>query len=348
MRLPAEWHPQAGVQLTWPHADTDWADQLEAVEAMLTRIGVEIARRETLLCVARDPAHGRDIRSKLLAAGAPPDRLLFALAPSNDSWARDHGAITVLDQQGLAQPLDFRFNGWGGKFEATLDDQISPSLAAQGCFGSAALRRVELVLEGGALETDGQGTLLATRSSVISETRNPGMTATEIERRLGGLLGIERFLWLDHGHFSGDDTDGHIDTLARFADPHTILYATTTADDPDFAELDAMRRELEAMRDGAGEAYRLLALPPPGLHFDEDGRRLPATYANFLIINGAVLLPVYAVPADVEAIRIVGEAFPRHQIVPIDCRPAVRQNGSLHCLTMQYPIELPLQSRFMP
>jgi agmatine/peptidylarginine deiminase len=198
------------------------------------------------------------------------------------------------------------------------------------------------VLEGGALETDGAGTLLATRSSVITDSRNPGLPQVEIESLLREVLGMQHFLWLDAGHLSGDDTDGHIDTLARFADPATILYATAAADDPDFPELERMRQQLEGLRDTAGRPFRLLPLPAPGVHRDQDGQRLPATYANFLIINGAVLLPTYGVPQDAAARRILAAAFPGREIVGIDCRPAIRQNGSLHCLTMQFPIEVPL------
>jgi agmatine/peptidylarginine deiminase len=180
---------------------------------------------------------------------------------------------------------------------------------------------------------------------VVTSTRNPGLDTAAIEVRLNEFLGLDRFLWLDHGDISGDDTDGHVDTLARFADSHTILYASAPAGDPDHPGLAAMATQLASFRTRMGEPYRLVALPFPGVHHDADGRRLPATYANFLVIDGAVLLPVYGVAADAEAVRLVGDAFPGREVVAIDCRPIIEQNGSLHCLTMQFPAELGLHNQ---
>lgn len=342
LRLPAEWEPQSGVMLTWPHPATDWAERLGAVNPVFAAIGREIAARERLLSVCHSPVHARQVRDLLQNAGARPDRLLFALAENNDSWARDHGPLTTL-AHGRALLNDFVFNGWGGKFEAALDTLVTARLHAAGAFADAPLSSYALVLEGGAIETDGQGTLLATRSSVISDSRNPGRNQERIERDLSDWLGFDRFLWLDHGDISGDDTDGHIDTLARFADPETILYATAPAGDPDHAGLAAMAAQLETLRRRDGRPYRLLPLPFPGVHHDADGRRLPATYANFLILNCAVLLPVYDVPADAEAIAVLDAAFPGRTIAPIDCRPIIEQSGSLHCLTMQFPAQLALR-----
>ena len=343
-RLPAEWEPQSGVMLTWPHPGTDWADRLDQVLPVFARIGAAVSQRQSLLSVCRSVELAAMVRSRLLAAGADPDRLLFAIADSDDSWARDHGPLTTL---GPAGPIlnDFKFNGWGGKFPAGRDDAISAALAAIGSFAGAAVAPRAMVLEGGAIETDGAGTLLATRSSVITATRNAGLDTAAVESRLREYLGLDRFLWLDHGDISGDDTDGHIDTLARFADPETILYATAPAGDPDHAELAAMAAQLQGLRTRDGRPYRLLPLPFPGVHRDGDGRRLPATYANFLLINGAVLLPVYGVAADAEAVQVVGGAFPGREVIAIDCRPIIEQNGSLHCLTMQFPAALSLHTQ---
>jgi agmatine/peptidylarginine deiminase len=268
-------------------------------------------------------------------------RVLTGIAPSDDTWARDHGPIGVETADGV-ELLDFGFNGWGGKFAAERDDDVPSALARSGAFGATPCRKVPFVLEGGAIETDGQGTLLATRHSVVTDTRNPGLGETRVEELLRSELGVSRFLWLDHGALSGDDTDGHVDTLARFADPRTILYATTTRNDPDHPGLEAMRAQLARLRTAEGAPYRLVPLPPPGLHFEGD-RRLPATYANFLMVNGAVLLPVYGVHSDGVAMRVVGDCFPGREVVPVDCRALIRQHGSLHCVTMQLPASVDLR-----
>ena len=341
LRLPAEWEPQSGVMLTWPHADSDWADRLDVVHPVFAAIGSAITGHECLLSVCQSMPHAALVERLLCENGARTDRLLFAIADSNDTWARDHGPLTVLSDTG-ATLNDFHFNGWGGKFESTLDNAIPARLHRKGSFGTATIQPRDLVLEGGAVETDGAGTLLATRKTVMNTNRNPGMNQPAIEGLLTEWLGFERFLWLDHGDISGDDTDGHIDTLARFADPGTILHATAPPGDRDHQALTEMARQLSGFTTREGQPYRLLPLPFAGVHVDENGRRLPATYANFLIVNDAVLLPVYDVPQDEEAIAIVGEAFPDRQIMPIDCRQIIVQSGSLHCLTMQFPAQLVL------
>lgn len=333
--MPAEWEPQAGVCLTWPHAETDWAPRLDRVMPTFAAIGGAIARREPLLSLCRDEAHVAQAREHLLDAGALIDNLRFATVANDDTWSRDFAPLTALCD-GEPQLNGFEFNGWGGKFYAERDNAVSAKLVASGAFGDTPWTSRALVLEGGAIETDGQGTLLATRSSVITPSRNPGLGQADYEALLSAWLGFDRFLWLDDGTLSGDDTDGHIDTLARFADPETILFATAPPGDDDHAALRAMRHQLETLRTRAGRPYRLLPLPFPGVHVD-DGRRLPASYANFLVINGAVLLPTYGVDADIEAVKAVAEAFPGRQVVAIDCRSIIAENGSLHCLTMQFP-----------
>jgi agmatine/peptidylarginine deiminase len=327
--------------LTWPHADSDWGPSLAAVYPVFAAIGREIAAREPVLSVCLSREHAREVHQLLTAQGARADRLRFALAASNDTWARDHGPLITLE--GDTPILNhFRFNGWGGKFEAGLDGAIVRRLHAQGSFGRVAYADRDLVLEGGAVETDGAGTLLATRSSVITETRNPGVGEAAIEGHLAEWLGLDRCLWLDHGDISGDDTDGHVDTLARFAGRDTIVYATAPAGDADHAALTALADQLGGLRTRDDRPYRLLPLPFPGVHRDADGRRLPATYANFLIVNGAVLLPVYGVPQDAEARAVLARAFPGRTIVAVDCRAIIEQNGSLHCLTMQFPAAVAL------
>lgn len=340
-RLPAEWEPQAGVMLTWPHPGTDWVDSLDSVIPVFARIGAAISHRELLLVTCASDAMRHRARAALVEAGADLSCCRFACAPSDDTWARDHGPIACVDAE---EPVlnDFGFNGWGGKFDASLDDALSRRLAVNGVFGRARMVTRDLVLEGGAIETDGTGTLLATRCSVIDPLRNPGVDVASVESRLRAWLGLERFLWLDHGAISGDDTDSHIDTLARFTDATTLVYATAPAGDADAPALDAMAAELRALRTAGGARYRLLPLPFAGVHRGPDGRRLPATYANFLVINDAVLMPGYGVDADAEAAAVLATAFPGREILVIDCRPIIAQNGSLHCLTMQFPVGLQL------
>jgi agmatine/peptidylarginine deiminase len=328
--------------LTWPHPDTDWGERLTEVYPVFAEIGRAVTEHESLLSVCCSRAHAAEVHSRLLAAGAATRRLLFCLAPSNDSWARDHGPLTTL-AAGQATLHDFVFNGWGRKFAPRLDSAISGRLHQQQVFPGSKMRAHDFVLEGGAVETDGNGTLLATRSSIIGETRNPGHDQSMVERQLHERLGLKRFLWLTHGAISGDDTDGHIDTLARFADPQTILYTTAPVGDRDHSGLAAMEQELKGLRTPSGRHYRLLRLPFAGVHEDPTGRRLPASYANFLIINGAVLLPSYGVVQDSEAASIVQGAFPGRKVVAIDCSEIIRQNGSLHCLTMQFPAQLALR-----
>ncbi len=335
--LPPEWAPQDAVLLTWPHDLSDWAPNLAQAEQAFAAIASAVSRFERLLIVCRDEAHRVAVAGQLLAAGVPAESTLLYLAPSNDTWARDHGPITVVcgEERRL---LDFRFNGWGGKYPAGLDDAITRTLASQNAFGDTPRQSVDMVLEGGAIEVDGSGTLLTTERCLLAPTRNPAMSRHDIEKQLSELLGLNRILWLSHGYLAGDDTDSHIDTLARFCDRDTIAYVA--CDDPadeHFTELAEMESELRAMRTAAGAPYRLVPLPMPRAQHDEDGGRMPATYANFLIINGAVLVPVYGDAADDIALRRLAPCFPGREIIGINCLPLIRQHGSLHCVTMQIP-----------
>lgn len=338
VRMLPEWTPQWGVMLTWPHAATDWAGWLAEVERVYGEMAREITAREHLLVVAQDPGHGIQVRNVIRRAGGNLDRVRLAFAPSNDTWARDHGPITVKTGDGELLLKNFIFNGWGSKWPAELDDRINRTLADTGTF-TVAIDNVPRVMEGGALESDGLGTIMTTRQCLLAPTRNPSLDEAGVTGLLQEHLGAERVLWLDHGHLEGDDTDSHIDTLARFADPATIVFqGCDDRADPHFEELAAMRTELEAFRTADGQPYRLLELPwPRAQHDPVTGDRLPATYANFLIINGAVLVPGYDDPADSKARKVLANAFPDRDIVMIDCRPVIRGFGSLHCLTMQLP-----------
>jgi agmatine/peptidylarginine deiminase len=335
LRLPAEWEPQAAVLIAWPHADTDWAERLAAVETTYVALAVAITRLQPLLIVVADHALQTHVENVLRDAHADLQRLRFVQLPYDDTWLRDSGPLTLCAADGRCQLTDFRFTGWGGKYDAAQDDALIAGLVAAGVFGQARHRRIDWALEGGAIESDGAGTLLTTWHCLAQ--RHPGQSRADLTRTLRDSLHADRVLWLDHGYLQGDDTDAHIDTLARFAPDNTIVYqACDDAGDMHYAELQRMAADLQALRTTAGQPYRLQPLPWPRPIMDA-GRRLAASYANYLIINGAVLVPAYGDPADAEAARRVGSAHPGREVVSIPCRPLIWQNGSLHCITMQLP-----------
>jgi len=332
-RLLAEWENQSAVMLTWPHDKTDWAWILDDVDAVYGEITHAIARHEQVLIVYLDHAHKKHIEA-VIADNSTLQRCVFAQSTSNDSWARDHGPISVM-QNGNPVLLDFQFNGWGGKYESNLDNAISKHIHDQHIF-KCDINTLPLILEGGSIESDGEGTLLTTEQCLLTPTRNAKLNKGDIEKILKSEFGIKRFLWLSEGHLAGDDTDAHIDTLARFCDPQTIAYcACEDATDEHYVGLKAMEKQLQAFRTADNKPYKLIPLPIPAARYAEDGRRLPATYANFLIINHAVLAPVYNDKNDAVALQNLHTAFPDREIVAIDCSPIVKQYGSLHCLTMQ-------------
>jgi agmatine/peptidylarginine deiminase len=331
--VPAEWAEQDFVQLTCPHADTDWAYMLDEVNACFANIAREIAKREKLLIVCQN-----EKEVKALLKDVELKNIIFAELPSNDAWARDHGGITVfIDGRPLV--YDFAFNGWGLKFAANHDNQITRRLFEKGVFGSGIQYKdcLDIVLEGGSIESDGKGTLLTTAQCLLAPNRN-NKTKEEIETVLTALFGLKQILWLHHGYLAGDDTDSHVDTLARFCPGDTIAYVQCGDEkDEHYDELRKMEEELRRFRTLDGRPYRLLPLPMADAVYDENGGRLPATYANFLVINNAVLTPAYNSPKDERAKRQLEKAFPEREIVSIDCRSLIKQHGSLHCVTMQYP-----------
>lgn len=333
-RLPAEWEPQAGVLLAWPHAQTDWAPRLAQVEATYVALAAAIARFEpVVVCVADAPLQNR-VTNLLLAAGVDPARLRCVQIEYDDTWLRDSGPITLRSDDGFLL-LDFRFTGWGGRFAASRDDRLVEGLAARELFRNADHRRIDWALEGGAIESDGAGTILTTWRCL--HQRHPELSREQMTRVLSEKLAADRVLWLKHGYLQGDDTDAHIDTLARFAPDDSIVFQA--CDDPadaHFVELAAMRDELAALRTAAGNPYRLYALPWARPIID-DGRRLAASYANYLIVNGAVLMPAYDDTADTQAAQIIAAAHPGREVIALPFRPLIWQNGSLHCLTMQLP-----------
>lgn len=333
--LPAEWHKLQMVQLTWPHENSDWAYMLAEVERCFTELAIAISRRCKLLIIAPDTD---SVRKHLQTTAANIQNIRFFTCDTNDTWARDHAFITLLGDT-VPHYLDFEFNGWGRKFPAELDNAINEKLYDSGVVKGEYEDCLSIVLEGGSIESDGKGTLLTTTHCLMAPHRNQPLTKEQIEKRLQQMLHVQRVLWLDHGNLIGDDTDGHIDTIARFAPNDTILHVQCNDEsDEQFADLQAMEAQLATFRTTEGKPYRLLALPSPTPIFDTDGERLPATYANFLIMNSTVLYPTYMQPEnDSRAAKVLAEAFPGYEIVGIDCRALIKQHGSLHCVTMQYP-----------
>ena len=322
-RLPAEWEPQSAVQLTWPHAGTDWAPMLDEISETYRQMVAAIERYEPVLTVS-------------------PGNTLYSTinvhCSTDDTWARDHGFITLVNDRGNTRLLDFQFNGWGEKFPASQDNAINRHIFDEGLLNGEYVSQLDFVLEGGSIESDGRGTVFTTTCCLMAPHRNQPMTQQQIEERLKTALCADRIVWISHGKLTGDDTDGHIDTLVRICPNDTLLYVgCDNPNDEQYDELQLMERELQDLRTIDGRPYRLLRLPMPQ-PIIEDDLRLPATYANFLVINGAVLCPTYNQPdLDREALRLIGQAFPGRDIIGIDCCSIIRQHGSLHCCTMQYP-----------
>lgn len=337
--LAPEWAMQSGVQLTWPHAQTDWAPMLSEVTECYVKLAYEIARREPLLIVAPCVEEVKQLLNEQLPQ-AVAQNILYQSCPTNDTWARDHAFLSVVSTDGI-ELLDFRFNGWGGKFEATLDNAINRKLVADSdsVVSGKYVDCLDFELEGGSIETDGLGTLLTTSECLLNPNRNPHMDKASIEALLAERLGVERFLWIDHGALTGDDTDSHVDTLARLCPDNVIVYVSCSdPKDEHYASLKRMEQQLKKFVAPDGKPYMLLPLPLPEAIFDEEGQRLPATYANYLVMNKAVLFPTYAQrEGDDEAAHVLTKAFPDREIVGIDCRALIKQHGSLHCATMQYP-----------
>lgn len=332
--FPAEFEPQSFVQLIFPHPQSDWAPYLEEARSTFVNIANAVARYEPCLIVCDDVEVVKGYFSD-------QTNLIFVPYQSDDTWARDCSALTVIDEE-EDEPLllDFTFTGWGGKFDASRDNAMSAALAL--VYG-ARMEKIDLILEGGGVESNGAGSLLVTSECLLNPNRNAHLSKTQTEAILKKEFGVEQILWLNHGYLAGDDTDSHIDTLARFIDTDTIMYVKCDdTEDEHYEALKKMEKELMELRDMEGEPFNLIALPmcSPAYY---DGERLPATYANFLIVNDAVLLPVYNDPHDAEAIEICRKAFKGRDIVPIDCSVLIRQHGSLHCVTMQFPEEVSIR-----
>jgi len=330
-RLPAEFESQSFVQIIFPHVDSDWALYLIEASDTFIAIAEAIRRFEPCLVVCDDV-------ERVKAFFPDHANLVFVEYQTNDTWARDCSGITVTEN-GMPKILDFTFTGWGGKFDATKDDAMTRAVAST--YG-APVETVDFILEGGGIESNGKGILLTTAECLLNPNRNADYSKEQVETLLKEAFGLTQVLWLNHGYLAGDDTDSHIDTLARFIDEKRIMYVQCSdTEDEHYAALAAMEAELKALRDPEGNPFELIALPmcSPAIY---DGERLPATYANFLIVNGGVLVPVYSDPRDEAALEIFRQAFPDREIVPVECSVLVRQHGSLHCVTMQFPADVTL------
>lgn len=332
-RAVAEWERHRVVLISFPHEETDWysEDDDSSLTSALTpfvRIAQAIAYSQPVYIVCKN---AKDI-SDLFCSKS---NISFIEIPTNDTWIRDYGYISIVED-GQPKLLDFVFDGWGGKFESSLDNNVNQILYKKGYLGTIALESVDMVLEGGSIDSDGVGTILTTSKCLCNPNRNAGLSKEQISTRLKRYLGADRILWLEHGHLAGDDTDSHVDTLARFVNIETIVYVKCNdKNDEHYEELEKMEVELKGFRKKDGNPYRLVALPMCEAKYNKNGDRLPATYANFLISNRAVLYPTYNDKSDKLAGEIFRELFTDREIIPINCLKLIEQGGSLHCSTMQ-------------
>ena len=331
--MPAEWAPHEATWLSWPHNRDSWPGVFEGVEPAMVAFVRALAECEPVYINVLDAEHERHV-ARLLDGVAPRERLRFYRFPTNDAWARDHGAIFVV-RHGTDAPrlaVDFDYNAWGGKYPPFDLDRRAQMAAALGVprFGS------DVVLEGGSIEVNGEGLLLTTEQCLLNPNRNPSLGRADIESVLERAFGVTEIVWLGEG-IEGDDTDGHIDDLTRFTGPNTVVTVVEPdRRDPNHAPLAANRRRLGELTLRGGARLEVRELPMPEPQYLQD-QRLPASYANFYVANGAVLLPTFGCAADDEARGVLSECFPSRRVVPIDCRTLIAGLGALHCLTQQVP-----------
>ena len=333
-RMLAEWENPKAILMAYPHQNSDWNYILPEAQNQFDRIINSLLDGGEKLILLSQVDLPRPLENKIKKSGS----LILKDIPYNDTWTRDYGPITIFKNGDMAE-LDFGFNGWGLKFASDRDNLVNLNLVTRGYRNQNSFENHrDFILEGGSLETDGKGMLLTTTRCLCSDNRNGGKSKEEIEPILKEKLGVSRILWLDHGFLEGDDTDSHIDTLARLAPENTIVYVAPPKEkmDPHYSELKLMEEELNSFRTIEGKPFRCIPLPFPDPIYDENGERLPATYANYLVTSKAVYLPVYNQPEnDRKAVEAIERAFPNHRIFTIDCRTLIKQHGSLHCSTMQ-------------
>lgn len=335
-RLPAEWEAHGAILLSWPHNGTDWAYMLDEVTDCFIKISEAIVEDENLIIVAPDIA-----LPKMHLKHLNQEKITYISIPTDDTWARDFGPIVTFEGD-KAVVNDFKFNGWGLKFRSCCDNLITRGLFNRGVISGQYCNRLGFVLEGGSIESDGKGLMLTTTECLMSPNRNGDKSKYEIEAYLSQAFGLKKMLWLDFGALEGDDTDSHTDTLARLAPNDTILYVGTNDEsDSHYQELKRMREQLAMFTNVDGNPMNLIELPLPSPLYDENGERLPATYANYLVTPKSVLMPSYNQEKnDLLASQILKIAFPDREIKMVDCRALIKQHGSLHCVTMQLPNEI--------
>ncbi len=319
--------------MSFPHEETDWYDPLmpkslnEALSPFI-RIAQAIAYKAPVYIVCKD-------KTKIASMFCSTRNMTFIELPTNDTWIRDYGYISIREG-GEKKLLDFTFNGWGGKFDARLDNRVNRLLYEKGYLGTTPLETIDFVLEGGSIESDGDGTILTTSRCLCNPNRNSGLTKSQIEEKLSAYLGTKRVLWLDHGYLAGDDTDSHIDTLARFVNRDTIVYVQCRdRTDEHFEALRDMEEQLNTFRTEEGTPYQLIPLPMCEAKYGKNGQRLPATYANFLITNDALVYPTYNDRNDENVSSIFKAIYPEKEMIPVNCLKLIEEGGSLHCSTMQ-------------
>lgn len=331
--FPAEWHSQDAILITWPHKMSAWQPTLPSVRETYIDLTSTLSHHQDIIIQLHTSIDLENLLVDLAKVDTNLSRCHFVRINSNDTWARDHGPISVT-KNGRPHLLDFKFNGWGNKFESHLDNNLNQQMRPLNIFPS--IERVDWVFEGGSIESDGQGTLLTTTQCLLNTNRNGTISRKQVEQKLAQFFGSTNILWLTHGELAGDDTDAHIDTLARFAPNDAIIYQGCRDDsDEHYSGLNAMKKELESFRNRQDQPYRLYELPLPKPKYAADGHRLPATYANFLITNKLVLVPTYEDPSDEIALNIIRSAFPDHSVTGIPSSPLIEEHGSLHCITMQ-------------
>jgi len=328
--LPPEWQRQRAVLMAFPHKNTDWNSDLNAALTPFIRIAQAIAYSTPVFIIC-------DNKESISSLFCYPDNLTFIEIDTNDTWIRDFGYISIVEDAEV-KLLDFKFDAWGGKFEADLDNAVNEKLHKKGYMGITPLEKIDFVLEGGSIESDGEGTVLTTTACLCNANRNGGLRKDEVEKKLQEYLGAKRVLWLNHGYLAGDDTDSHIDTLARFVSVDTIMYVKCDNEqDEHYESLKKMEEELRKFRDSEQKVYNLLPLPLPSAKYDRQNNRLPATYVNFFITNGALIYPTYSVKEDKIAHEIFKIFFRDKEIIPVECSRLIEEGGSLHCSTMQIP-----------
>ena len=327
-RLKAEWERQNTILMALPNENTDWIDVgLEQSASVFRKIAQAIGYSQMVYMLVNDE---KEAKKHFCST----NNIIFIKADFNDTWTRDYGPLSI-EEAGRNKLLDFRFNGWGGKFEASLDNSVNKQLKSRGFYGRAELESYDIEIEGGAIDTDGQGTILTTKSCLLNPNRNGALSQAEAEEILSSKLGAKRVLWVENSFLEGDDTDGHIDMLARFVNSDTIAYLKCEdSSDKHYKSLQELEKELKSFRQADGKPYNLVPLPFTEPKY-KDGERMPASYANFLITNSALLFPTYQSSKDKEAQEIFKKLFPEREIIPVPCLKLIEQGGSLHCSTMQ-------------